>query len=108
MRTTYGAYALEGIMARLIVVRDRLTRAYVVRPVSFRGQPIGPDYQVVNVGSLAKQPAEFVARFLHVDTADLVQRFTRQSWLALRPDGSVAYSQTTKVGVQALILADYE
>ena len=72
------------------------------------GEPVGPDLQVVKVGNLAKQPAKFVARFLHVDTADLMQRFTRQSWLALRADGSVAQVAQTKVGVQALILADYE
>jgi len=92
----------------IISVRDQLTGGYAVRVVSFRGEPVSPDYSVVQVGNLAKLPAAFVASTLRVAPSDLARRFTRSSWLALRADGSVAQVAGTKTGVQAQLLAAYE
>jgi hypothetical protein len=94
-------------MAQLISVRDLNTGGYAVRPVSFRGQPIGPDYRVVKVGNLARLRAGYVEYILGVELAELVRRFTRGSWLAIRPDGSVAECAGTKRDVLAQLLAAY-
>jgi hypothetical protein len=92
-------------MATIISVRDLNTGGYAVRPVSFRGQPIGPDLRVVKIGNLAELRPEYVAYVLGVDLADLLRRYTRRTWLAFRADGSVAFCGTTRRDLLAVILA---
>jgi hypothetical protein len=92
-------------MASIISARDLDTGGYAVRPVSFRGQPVGPEYRVVKVGNLAKLRPEYVDYILGVDLADLVRRFTRHYWVAFQADGSVAFCDTTKRDLAAAILA---
>lgn len=92
-------------MASIISVRDLNTGGYAVRPVSFRGQPTGPDLRVVKVGNLARLRPVYVDYIFGVDLADLLRRYTRRTWLAFRADGSVAFCDTTKRDVLAGILA---
>jgi hypothetical protein len=92
-------------MASISSVRDRIYHFYAVRPVSFRGQPIGPEYKVVTVAKLASPADSAIRKVYNVDRADIVRRFTRASWLAIRPNGSVAFCGQSLREVKDQILA---